>query len=135
MSLYSEAVHAIVQQRETRQQTLDDAATEARRANLEAQRRAILEWESEDSAWRPVIVLASETFTIGRDDGYPNMSFPPATQNALGAAICAGMKQHALYDDGSGLRASPDGDAWECDYKAWKAAGDYRSKQAKVPEL
>ena len=129
MSLYSDAVNLVAEISKNRQHELDMAAIAARNSNFKAQRKAILA-VPDNFRWKPVLELLANTFVIGRDDGYPEISIPTDTANVLRAAYCAGMTCHLRFCGSfDSFAVKPDEAAWCEDYNAWRSAKEYRETQ------
>ena len=129
MSLYSDAVNLVAEISKNRQHELDMAAIAARNSNFKAQRKAILAVPA-NFRWKPVLELLANTFDIGRDDGYPEISIPTHTASVLRAAYCAGMTCHLRFCGSfQSFAMKPDEAAWCVDYNAWRAAKEYREAQ------
>ena len=130
MSLYSDAVKTVAEISAKRQHELDMAAIAARSENFKAQRKAILA-VPEDFRWKPVLDLLANSFVIGRDDGYPEVSIPADVAAVLRAAYAAGMTCHLRFCGSfESFCEKPDNTAWEKDYRAWSAAREYRNAQS-----
>lgn len=132
MTLLHSALAAITEYRDERQAQLDHAAREARLANLAAYRNRVLDGIGEDSPLRPIAELVSATVTIGRDsDGYPQVSVPPETVQALrlakNAELWVGLELGGVSFSRE-FSVSHDLTEWHADYEAWNAAKEYRKR-------
>lgn len=134
---YQQAVQAIRTTAEATQTTLDAAAVSARAACVAGLRALALQDIAPDSPAYPVAALLAQTITVGRDDGYPEITIPETTRAVLRAAIAAGiiakddgyvqLGQLSLHRDCSGLYNKPA--CWDADFDAWDRASTYRSAQ------
>lgn len=135
--LYQMAVQSIRAHVDAEQARLDRAAQEARTATIAAYRLLAVKDVPADSPAYPVCSLVSATLSIGRDDGYPDVTIPAETIRVIIAATRAGVLSSVpntvvtgrlvWHRDCSGLSSYPD--PWQADRDAWSAARDYREKQ------
>lgn len=144
MSLLSEAVAAVITMSDDLIRSLDDAAAEARRANIDATRDALRNLVPVDDPMRPVAELIAATLKVGREsDGFPERSVSPdavtvyeAAIRALGYTRLPDLREGgllAILSRGIGPDARPlidlgrvAIDEHETDFHAWCTAKDAR---------
>lgn len=140
MSLYSNAVAAIVSTREAKQAELDAAARHARVSHLQALRSDLR--DVSDTPLAAIRNLLAESITIGREDGFPQYNVPEAVKQILVAAAQSGilvsekgqggnlhypLGSIAFHYDFSEFKTKHA--LFDADYLAWAAAKDYREAQ------
>lgn len=133
MSIYSEAVSAVLKYSEAMQAALDELAATARENSIKECREMAVKGVVKDSPEYAVCQLVSSTLTVGREsDNYPIFSIPQSTRDVLIAARAADVMdcdvgELKLHPDFSGLVQWPK--FMEKDREAWTNAENYRKNQ------
>lgn len=146
MSLYGNAVLAIVSERQQKQAALDAAAASARAANVAATRAALQNLVPETDPFRPVAELLAATLSIGREsDGFPERTVSQEATQAYCAAVRVLVGSYLPKERTGGLLdvvSTHVGEygigldldrvavaARSADYAAWDAARNFRAAQ------